>query len=81
MLKDLGFVAVDLAEFCGPVANGGCGLRYGGAVVGLLGFFRFGFCCSGGGCGWLRWWLWRMTMIGRRRCLLLRHLLLARVRL
>ena len=67
MLKDLGFVAVDLAEFCGQwwlwvqiwwcrdgfvglfwiwvlllwiwlsfVANGGCGLRYGGAVVGCF---------------------------------------------
>ena len=55
------------------VANGGCGLRYGGAVVGLLGFFGFGFCCWGGGCGWLRWWLWRMTMIGHRRRLLLAH--------
>ena len=25
------------------VANGGCGLRYGGAVVGLLGFLDLGF--------------------------------------
>ena len=27
------------------VDSDGCGLRYGGAVVGLLGFFGFGFCC------------------------------------
>ena len=29
----------------GVVGSDGCGLRYGGAVVGLLGFFGFGFCC------------------------------------
>ena len=29
----------------GVVDSNGYGLRYGGVVVGLLGFFGFGFCC------------------------------------
>ena len=44
MLKDLGFVAVDWLSF---MANGGCGLRYGGFV----GFFWIWVLL-------LRWWLW-----------------------
>jgi len=38
-LKDLGLVLWTWLSF---VANGGYGLRYGGVVVGLLGFFGFG---------------------------------------
>ena len=30
----------------GVVDSDGCGLRYGGAVVGLLGFFGFGFVAA-----------------------------------
>ena len=38
------------------VANGGCGLRYGGVVVGLLGFFWIWV--------WLlRWWLWLAEVV------------------
>ena len=38
------------------VAHGGCGLRYGGAVVGLLGFFWIWVLL-------LRWWLWLAEVV------------------
>ena len=38
------------------VASGGCELRYSGAVVGLLGFFRIWVLL-------LRWWLWLAEMV------------------
>ena len=49
MLKDLGFVAVDWLSF---MANGGCGLRYGGFV----GFFWIWVLL-------LRWWLWLAEVV------------------
>ena len=38
------------------VANGGCGLRCGGVVVGLLGFFWIWVLL-------LRWWLWLAEVV------------------
>ena len=38
------------------MASGGCELRYSGAVVGLLGFFRIWVLL-------LRWWLWLAEVV------------------